>query len=31
MIDTIHGTFKWFIIEHPDGNIELVLYDEVKV
>ncbi len=30
MIETVHGTFHWFIIEHPDGNIELVLHNEVK-
>ncbi len=30
MIETIHGTFHWFIIEQPDGSIELVLYGEVE-
>lgn len=30
MIETRHGTFGlWFIIEDEDGNVELVLCDEV--
>ena len=31
MIETRHGTFAfWFIIEDDDGNLELVLCDEVS-
>jgi len=30
MIETRHGTFRqWFIHEDEEGNIELVLFDEV--
>lgn len=32
MIETVHGSFAtYMIIEHPDGNIELILMDEVKL
>lgn len=30
MIDTRHGRFHWLILEDDEGNVELVLYGEVK-
>lgn len=31
MIETIHGTFaQWMMVEDDEGNLELVLFDEVK-
>lgn len=31
MIETQHGTFaQYMVIEYDDGNIELVLFDEVN-
>ena len=30
LVETVHGLFHWFIIEQPDGQVELVLHNEVK-
>lgn len=31
MIETRHGTFsQWMMIEDEEGNLELVLFDEVS-
>lgn len=29
LVQTVHGSFHWMIIELPDGNLELILFGEV--